>query len=69
MNDPRDPLQPLDYIALAALAVYALAVAAGAVWLLIQVARLIHASGNGAQICGAVIILLLVAIAATAPDK
>jgi len=69
MNDPREPLQPLDYIALAALAIYGLAVAIGAVWLLIQVVRLLHATTYGAQLCGAAIILLLVAIAATAPDK
>lgn len=69
MNDPRDPLRPLDYIAMAGLAIYGLAVAVGIVWLLIHAARLIHATGHGETICGAAILLLMVAIIVAAPRK
>jgi ABC-type Fe3+ transport system permease subunit len=69
MNDQRDPLRPLDYIALVVLAIYGLAVAVGIVWMLIQLARLIHATGHGDAICGAVIILLMAAIVVAAPRR
>jgi hypothetical protein len=69
MNDSRQPLRPLDYLAIAGLLVYVLAVAAGVAWLLIQLARLIHATGYGTQICGAVILLAMLAIVVAAPRR
>jgi L-aminopeptidase/D-esterase-like protein len=60
MND-NEPLRPLDYLALAGLLFYALAVAVGVAWLLIQFARVIHATGYGTQICGAAIVLAMLA--------
>ena len=69
MNSPREPLRKLDYIAMAALAVYALAAAVGVVWMLIQIARLIHATGHGETICGVAIVLILMATITTATNK
>ena len=69
MNDQPAPLRPLDYLALAGLLVYALALAVGVAWLLIQFARLIHATGYGTQICGAAILLAMLAIVVAAPRR
>jgi hypothetical protein len=66
MNHHRPPV---DYLLMAGVAVYVLAVIAGAVWILIQLARLIHSTGHGDAICGAVILLLMAAIVVAAPRR
>jgi hypothetical protein len=60
----RDRLTLFEIAIVLALLFYALACAVGVVWLLLKVARLIHATGYGAQICTATVLLVMVAIVA-----
>ena len=56
MDEPREPLHPLDYLAMAAIGIVCLAIAGAIVWLLITVAEAIYTSGNGPTICSAAVL-------------